>query len=89
MRLELGGFDPALLAVVRGGFLVVEPLLPGNGRFDVVADWTAVRPKARLAWSLRFSIAGWLGGVLAAVRGKGRVRGPAGSAQAPAPDRQG
>lgn len=70
LRLEIGGIDPAGLAALHGLFLSLRPLVPGADTFRFHPDWTVFEPRFRLVWSLRVSVAGFLGG-LASVAFKG------------------
>jgi len=69
IQIDLGGIDPATLATLWGLFLAIDPLLPRPGTFRFRPDWECFRPKGRLSWHLRASLAGFLFGLLRSRRG--------------------
>lgn len=88
LRLEIGGIDPATLAALHGLFLSVRPIVPGADTIRFHPVWTVFEPRFRLAWSLRVSVAGFVGGLAsAATKGLFGVRraGTISSSEAPQP----
>lgn len=85
VRLDLGGIDPAVLASIHGVFLAISPLLPGDGLFLMRPDWMAFRPRVRLVWSYRASLARLVGTFLSVLREHRPQAAPASSLAASTP----